>query len=99
MTAPTPPYFVSIAPAIVDQLEKLQRRANRQGRGEAALEAFKEIIHQLQQDAPNVGEPSYGLSSLRLQVRTVAVRPLIVHFAVHEERPIVFINRARLLSQ
>lgn len=86
------PLYRVLASAVIRQtLRDLQRQAARQGRGEQGIAAFKHIVQQLQQDPTNFGEPLYRLSALRLRVRLCALRPLVVEFAVHEERPFVFI--------
>jgi hypothetical protein len=94
-----PPYQVHASAAVRQTLRELQRQAARQGRGDQALAAFKNIVQQLQQDPANFGEPLYRLASLRLQVRLCARRPMVVEFAVHEERPLVFVNGVRLMAQ
>jgi hypothetical protein len=45
-----------------------------------------------------LGEPLYRLPVLRMQVRSVAIRPLSVAFAVCEDRPLVYINAVKLLA-
>ena len=45
-----------------------------------------------------MGEPLYRLPTLRLWMRTVVVAPLVIDFAVSEDRPIVYIKSGKLLS-
>jgi hypothetical protein len=52
----------------------------------------------LEIDPLDVGEPAYRLPTLRMQVRTVIVRPLVVDFGVCEDQPDVFIKGVKLLS-
>jgi hypothetical protein len=94
-----PPFEVHASVAIRKILLNLQRQAAREGRGDQVLAAFKEIVKRLQQDPQGLGEPSYSLSALRLQIRTCSVRPLVVDFGVHLDRPLVFIKGVRLLSE
>jgi hypothetical protein len=61
--------------------------------------AFRQIVERLQLDPTEFGEPCYRLSALRMQVRTVVVRPLAVDFAVCEDHPLVFIKGATLLGE
>ncbi len=84
---------------IARALRRLQRRAARQGRGRDALAALREIYDKLQHQPMHFGEPLYHLPAMRLQVRTASVKPLLVHFAVSEERPIVFLKQVNLLSE
>jgi hypothetical protein len=83
---------------IAQALRQIQRRAAREGRGEEVLSAFRQIARQLQADPVNLGEPLYRLPNLRMQVRSVAVRPLVVDFGVCEDRPLVFLRSVKLLS-
>jgi hypothetical protein len=46
-----------------------------------------------------VGEPIYRLPALRMQVRTIVVRPLVVDFVVCEDQPLVFLKVVSLLSK
>lgn len=93
-----PDYAVHYSEAIARRLEKLQRRAARQGRGVQMLAALKRIYQQLQRNPRKLGEPLYRLSGMNLEIRTVSVRPVAIVFAVHEDRPLVFISRVQLLS-
>jgi hypothetical protein len=101
MTAPSNGprrYEVHGSASIAAAIRRVYRQASRQGRGEIALRALREIVRRLKLDPFDVGEPAYRLPSLQMQVRTVSIRPLVVHFAVCEDRPLVFIRRVKLLS-
>jgi hypothetical protein len=91
-------FEVHCSGAVTDVIRRVIREALRQGRGEIAAMALREIINGLQSDPFHAGESTYRLPGLRMQVRTVAVRPLIVDFAVCEDRPLVFIKGVKLLS-
>jgi hypothetical protein len=60
-----------------------------QGRGERVLSAIRQVWQRLSRDPNNFGEPLYRLPALRMQVRCGAARPLAIHFAVCEGRPLV----------
>lgn len=90
---------VICSPVNAEMLRQLQRRASRSGRGEAMASAFRQIVERLQHDPTEAGEPSYRLAAMRMQVRRVVVRPLVAHFAVCEDRPLVFIKAANLLAR
>jgi hypothetical protein len=64
----------------------------------AIASAFKRIVEKLELDPNRFGEPCYRLPGLRLQVRSAIIAPLVVHFAVYEVQPLVFIKAVRLLS-
>jgi hypothetical protein len=61
--------------------------------------AFRQIVERLQRDPTEAGEPSYRLPAVRMQVRRIVIRPLVIHFAVCEDRPLVFIKAANLLAK
>ena len=91
-------YEVRGSGAIAAELCRLQRQAASQGGGEQAPAAVREIARRLQDDPLNAGEPLYRLPALRMQVRSIAVRPLVVDFGVCEDRPLAFIKAVTLLS-
>ena len=100
---PQPPdggqhYVVEASGVIVQSLKRMQRQAAREGRGEDVLSAFRGIAQRLQVDPLHCGEPLYRLPTLRLQVRSIAVRPLVVDFGVSEDRRLVFLRAVTLLS-
>ena len=92
-------YEIHGSGVIAEAVREIQRRAEREGRGLRVLTALRILKDRLQQDPNEVGEPLYRLAALRLQVRTVVIGPLLVHFAVHEARPLVFLKGVKLLSE
>jgi hypothetical protein len=62
------------------------------------LAAFRRILRAMQTDPHALGEPLYRLRALRIQIRSVAVRPLVVDFGVSEDFPLVFFRAVKLLS-
>jgi hypothetical protein len=102
MTAPSNGprrYEVHGSASIAAAIRRVHRKASRQGRGEMVLRALREILHRLELDPFDAGEPEYRLPSLQMQVRTVSIRPLVVNFAVCEDRPLVFLRVVKLLSE
>jgi hypothetical protein len=93
-----PRYTVHGSGKIAETIRRVQRLAKEQGRGQQALAAIKEIVRRLQEDPNELGEPLYGLSVLGLEVRTCAIRPVAVDFAVDQERFLVFIKGVKLLT-
>jgi hypothetical protein len=89
---------VYLSRAVADSLLHIQRQATEEGRGEEAVAAFRQIVNRLHSDPWGLGEPLYRLPGLRLMVRSVALRPLVVHFGVSEEQRLVYIRSAKLLS-
>jgi hypothetical protein len=92
-------YRVVISEAIAKEVGKLQFRASSEGRGERFLQALRTIIDGFINHPRQLGEPLYELNTLRLQVRSLVVRPVSIHFAVHKDRPLVFIKAIDLLSE
>jgi hypothetical protein len=92
-------YGVHFSGAVRQSLLIIQHRPSEQGRGEAVLTAFRQAIRRLTQDPTNFGEPLYRLPALRMQIRSGVIGPLVIHFAVSEERPLVFIKGAELLAE
>ena len=93
-----PLYRIELSGAVSQKLRNLLRRAIWEGRGPQFREALRIIFHRLAHDPNELGEPLYRLYALDLRVRSVAVLPLAVHFAVHEHRRLVFIKSVDLLS-
>lgn len=94
-----PRYEVHASGVILKALRDIQRRAKRQGRGEKVLAALRQIHQRLEEDPNTVGEPLYRLPGLRMQVRTCVVLPLLVDFAVCEDRPLVFLKYVKLITE
>lgn len=80
------------------ELKQRQREAVQAGRGERFLVALRSIGERLRTDPLNFGEPQYRLPALRLHVYQGVVAPLVVDYAVHEDRPLVFIRAFKVLS-
>jgi hypothetical protein len=93
-----PRWEVHASGLIAKDLQRIQERAVRQGRGEQVLAAIRQIQRRLQRNPRTAGEPSYYLPGPRMQVRTITVRPLVVHFGVCDDHPLVFIKGVKLLS-
>ncbi len=89
---------VHCSPVVIKRIHEMHRRATRQGRGSAVTAALRRVVQELERDPATVGEPNYRLPGLRMQVRTRIVPPLVVHFAVCEDRPLVFIKGVKLLG-
>jgi hypothetical protein len=79
-------------------LKQQHREAAGAGKGKRFLTSLRHILERLRQDPLAFGDPLYRLPALKLLVCQAAVLPIVVDFAVHEERPLVFIRRFRVLS-
>jgi len=92
-------YGVHLSGVIAKRLRQLQRRATLEGRGKAAVTAFRQIIERLEHDPFDFGEALYRLPALRMQVRHGGIGPMFIDFAVCEDRPLVFIKGVTLMPQ
>jgi hypothetical protein len=89
-------YEVHCSAAVAQVLKELQEQVSLAGGGKTVAAAFRHVVQRLETAPMEVGDPAYRLPALRMQVRTVVVRPLIVYFGVCEDRPLVFIKGVKL---
>jgi hypothetical protein len=79
-------------------LKQFHSRAIARGVGSKFLAAFRIIEQRLRTDPVEFGEPLYRLAALELVVCHAAVTPLVVDYAVHESRRLVFIRGFKILE-
>jgi hypothetical protein len=91
-------FHVDCSGAVIAEIRRIHRLAWNQGRGIELTRAFRQVIEALEIRPFNIGEEAYRLPGLRMQIRTVIVRPLVVDFAICEDRPLVFLKGVKLLS-
>lgn len=91
-------YVVRLAEQTRDKLKQQHLEAAQTGKGPQFLAALRQIIQRLQTDPLTFGEPQYRLPALKLSLRHAVVSPLVVDYAVHEDRPLVFIRGFKILS-
>ena len=94
-----PEYEVYCSRAMAKAIKQLHRKATSERRGPSMLAAFRQAVESLQQNPINLGEPLYRLPALRLQVRTLVIRPIAIDYAICTDRPLVFVKGVKLLSQ
>jgi hypothetical protein len=96
----TQSFQVSYSGVVRTQLKRLLEEATRQNPdfARAAVAAAKAIDARLRSAARDFGDLHFSLEALELDVRVAVVRPLAVTYAVHQRRPIVFVQRFTLLS-
>ena len=82
------PYRVVYSGRVRDALRELVARARESGHGPEVLAAAKEIDRRLRV-YPQFGEPLVDLKQESGQVRVGTVPPLVVRYAVYEERRLV----------
>lgn len=92
-----PPYKIIISQQLSGIVKNLHAEALAVGRGKEFLKALRQIIDELRMRASEFGEELYRLPSLRLLVRQGMIAPLVVDFAVHDEKPLVFVSGFKVL--
>src|SRR5262245_16934290 len=92
-------YRVEMSTAIRESILKLQQQATREGRGKECFRAFEQILNRIEKQPHSTGEPLYHLQTLKMQVRETVVAPLAVHFAVCDDRQVIYIKRVILMSR
>ena len=90
-----PPYRVVYSEAVRNALKALCERAARGSRGEEILSAVRTIDEQLRSDPLGFGDPWHDLPAARLTVMIRVFPPLVVSYAVHKEKPVVFVKHFR----
>ena len=91
-------YKVSMSAQTRAVLHDLHAHAIQDGTAAGFLKAVRRAIGLLHTDPLTFGEPQYRLPALRLMVRQAVVAQLVVDYAVHEDRPLVFIRGFKVLS-
>jgi hypothetical protein len=90
-------FVVSMSSQTAVILKRFHDGAMKQGRGGLFLAAFRFIVQRLRTDPLVFGEELYRLPALKLIVRQAVVSPLVVDYAVDDERPLVFIRGFKIL--
>jgi hypothetical protein len=90
-------YRVNYSQAMAQRIHYLHGLASRFNVGAAFVASFKTITECLENDPLNLGDLQYHLQAMRMEVRTCALSPVVVHFAVHREERIVYIKGVKLL--
>jgi hypothetical protein len=91
-------YQVNLSEQTRAKVKQLYLRVAQAGKGNEFLESLRHIDERLRHDPLDFGEPLFRLPALKLVVYQAAAGRLVVDFAVHEEKPLVFIRTFRLLS-
>jgi len=92
-------FEVHLSQHILQSIYALQRRATLAGRGDEMVEAFRIVLSRLETDPRSLGEPTYRLPALRMQIRCAVVPPLIIHFGVCEDRATVYVKGVESLGE
>ena len=80
-------------PAVREEYQSLLHAAPDRERFDAIAAAMRRIARRLQTDPHRAGEPVRHYEYARFTVRRLAVAPLYVEYAVHDEKPLVTVRR------
>jgi hypothetical protein len=85
-------YRVVYPESVRAALKDLRIKAIRKGIGREFLLALRTIDERLRSDPLGFGDPWYRLPASKLRVMTRVVSPLVVGYAVHGEKSLVFVR-------
>jgi hypothetical protein len=83
---------------VLNILKDLQERATESGRGEQFQAALQAMYDRLRKNPKGFGEPLYRIPALKLVVYLGVVNPVALQYAVHDEKPLVFLKWAEDIS-
>ena len=92
-------YQLNLSADLQARLHRLHQRASDEGRGPQFIHALETIVKRLEKAPSSHGDPLYRLATLRLVVYEIAIYPIIVHYAVSDDLPIVYFKSVKLLSE
>jgi hypothetical protein len=92
-----PPYRVVYSESVRNALKDLCARAAQKGLVQNVLAALRTIDTRLHSDPHLFGEPKYHYRALKLELRIAIEPPLVVHYTVHAEQPLVFVKAIQSL--
>src|SRR5262245_15932772 len=93
----SPPYRVIYSESVRKALKDLCARAARKGLEKNVLSARRMIDARLHSDPHLFGEPKYHYRALKLELRVAIEPPLVVHYTVYAEQPLVFVKAIQSL--
>jgi hypothetical protein len=91
-------YEIRLSAHIKETIKQLHQQAAQQGRGHQFLDALRLIRDRLQRAPQQFGEPLFRLPALKLVPYQAIISPVVVDYAVHQERPLVFVRGVKLLG-
>jgi len=90
-------YVVKASAKNIAVLKKLHFIEAQKGKGQGFVASLRRLDERLKNDPLNFGEPLYRLPALKLIVRQAVLAPIVVTYAVQEEKRLVFIRGFSLL--
>jgi hypothetical protein len=90
-------YGIAFFGSLAQEIDKLHDIAVAAGLGNAFLAALEYAVFRMQHDPWEFGELIQHLKHARLKIHIRIVKPLVIEFGIHEEKPLVLIKRIRLM--
>lgn len=87
------PFQINYSDQFLAEAKSLQEQSDDQGLGPGFRAALEYLLRQIRQSARDFGEPLFNYYHLKLQFRIAVVRHLVIQYAVHHERPLVFLRK------
>jgi hypothetical protein len=81
-----------------ESLKKLHQQAINQGKGSEFVESLRRIWERLRQAPSTFGDPLYPLPTLNLYIYQCVDSPLVVHYGIHQQLPLVMIMGLKYLN-
>lgn len=85
-------FHVSSSAHVLDLFKRIQADEIKAGRGEEFVQALFALHDRLRDDPKGFGESLFRLPALKLVVYVGILVPFVVHYGVHEDKPLVFIK-------
>jgi hypothetical protein len=92
------PFKVIVSEQIKETIKTLHERAKQLDQGVQFLATLRRIFERLQRDPQGFGEPLFRLPALNLMVLHVVVSRVVIHYGVHQEKPLVIIRNVTFLD-
>jgi hypothetical protein len=86
------PYRLAYPGTVLQRFRRICARAKQLGNLPDVMSAAKEIDSQLRTDPQQFGDPCYSLSFTRQTLHVRAIKPLIVHYSIHQTKRIVVVR-------
>ncbi len=83
---------------VLDRFKELHAIEFAIGNGERFIQALRALYDRLRNDPNGFGEPLYRLPALKMVVHLGILARLVVHYGVHEDKPLVFIKSVDRLN-
>ena len=90
-------FKISFAGALAKELKTLHARAREVGLGDAFIDALRVAVSRMQNNPWSFGELVRRLKKSPWSIHVRCIKPLVIEFAICEERPVVYIRRVQLL--